>query len=219
MVGQNMDWQKRDAVLKLIEEKDRIEIAIREQTSILESNNIGMHEPLVDAEDYPRNDIDVYKVRHARHQIITLQNTHKAIMKQIEKGLAELHSDFLGSNGEGHSMNTPTTSGNGYMNGHSNGDSWNGGTHEQCFATVGFVTPGSPADFAGLCEHDEILQFGSVNHDNFRDMTQIMEIVSHSVGQTVTVKVKRGHNVLNLNVMPRPWQQPGLLGCQINRKT
>lgn len=28
-----------------------------------------MTEPLIDSEGYPRSDIDVYQVRHARHQI------------------------------------------------------------------------------------------------------------------------------------------------------
>lgn len=70
MVGLNADGPARNRVLKLMEEKDRIESAIREQTMILESNNIGMQESLVDEQGFPRNDIDVYKVRHARHQII-----------------------------------------------------------------------------------------------------------------------------------------------------
>lgn len=65
-----MDGPSRDQVMKLIEEKDRIEREIREQTAILESNNVGMHDSLVDSDGYPRSDIDVYKVRHARHQII-----------------------------------------------------------------------------------------------------------------------------------------------------
>lgn len=33
-------------------------------------NRVGMDEPLVDSDGYPRNDIDVYRVRHARHKII-----------------------------------------------------------------------------------------------------------------------------------------------------
>lgn len=71
MVGLNSDGPARDRVLRLMEEKDRIESAIREQTMVLESNNnIGMQESLVDEQGFPRNDIDVYKVRHARHQII-----------------------------------------------------------------------------------------------------------------------------------------------------
>lgn len=46
-----------------------------------------MRESLIDADGYPRNDIDVYQVRHARHQINTLQNDLKSLMKEIEKGL------------------------------------------------------------------------------------------------------------------------------------
>lgn len=46
-----------------------------------------MRESLVDADGYPRNDVDVYQVRHARHQINTLQNDLKSLMKEIEKGL------------------------------------------------------------------------------------------------------------------------------------
>ncbi len=46
-----------------------------------------MRESLVDDDGYPRNDIDVYQVRHARHQINTLQNDLKSLLKEIEKGL------------------------------------------------------------------------------------------------------------------------------------
>ena len=34
----------------------------REHLDILKSNGVGMDEALVDSEDYPRNDIDVYQV-------------------------------------------------------------------------------------------------------------------------------------------------------------
>ena len=36
----------------------------------LQQQNVGMHGPLVDQDQFPRNDIDVYSVRHARHKII-----------------------------------------------------------------------------------------------------------------------------------------------------
>lgn len=35
-------------------------------------NNIGMNEPLIDSDDYPRSDIDVFKVRHARQRVICM---------------------------------------------------------------------------------------------------------------------------------------------------
>uniref|UniRef100_A0A2A4JFW9 26S proteasome non-ATPase regulatory subunit 9 n=1 Tax=Heliothis virescens TaxID=7102 RepID=A0A2A4JFW9_HELVI len=219
MVGINMNGPARDRVMKLIQDKDKIESEIREQTAVLETNNVGMHDPLVDSEGFPRNDIDVYKVRHARHRIICLQNDHKNLMKLIEKGLAEVHKDMLGSNGEGPSVNGASSS-NGHANGTSRGDMVAAAVEDdQVFAVVGFVSDGSPADIAGLQQHDEILQFGSVNHQNFQDMTQINNIVAHSVGQRVNVKVRRDNTTYNLTVVPRPWQQPGLLGCHIQRKS
>ena len=69
----------------------------------------------------------------------------------------------------------------------------------------------------GLSEDDEVLQFGSVNSNNFSDITQIHNVVAHSVGQPIQVRVKRGSHVLGITVTPRPWAQPGLLGCQIRR--
>ena len=33
------------------------------------TTSAGMEEPLVDGEGFPRSDIDVYQVRHARHSI------------------------------------------------------------------------------------------------------------------------------------------------------
>lgn len=39
-------------------------------SNILKQKGIGMNEPLIDSEGYPRADIDVYTVRHARHKVI-----------------------------------------------------------------------------------------------------------------------------------------------------
>lgn len=52
-----------------------------------------MHGPLVDSEGFPRNDIDIYKVRQARQQIICLQNNHKALMKEIEQLIHQVHAE------------------------------------------------------------------------------------------------------------------------------
>lgn len=52
-----------------------------------------MNEPLVDADGFPRNDIDVYQCRNARHQIIYLQNDLKVLIKEIEKGLEAVHAE------------------------------------------------------------------------------------------------------------------------------
>ncbi|XP_067862412.1 26S proteasome non-ATPase regulatory subunit 9 isoform X2 [Heptranchias perlo] len=80
-------------VQQMMKKKDTIEAQIKAYYDILKGqNSAGMDEPLVDIEGYPRTDIDVYEVRTARHNIICLQNDHKALMKQIEKALHQLHA-------------------------------------------------------------------------------------------------------------------------------
>jgi len=37
-----------------------------------QQKSVGMDEPLIDVEGFPRADIDIYSVRHARHQIICM---------------------------------------------------------------------------------------------------------------------------------------------------
>lgn len=39
----------------------------------LQQKGVGMNEPLVDADGYPRADVDIYQVRTARHNIICKQ--------------------------------------------------------------------------------------------------------------------------------------------------
>ncbi|XP_076310259.1 26S proteasome non-ATPase regulatory subunit 9 isoform X2 [Tachypleus tridentatus] len=83
----------RENLLTLIKKKDDIEKEISSLNEILKSQkNVGMNEPLIDKDDYPRGDIDVYKVRSARQKIICLQNDHKNLMKEIEEGLFSLHA-------------------------------------------------------------------------------------------------------------------------------
>ena len=81
-------------VKKLMAKKNEIEEEIKALTEVLESQGgVGMTGKLVDIEDYPRADIDVYSVRAARHRIICLQNDHKSLMKHIEEGLYKVHTE------------------------------------------------------------------------------------------------------------------------------
>lgn len=89
-----MDDEKKERLMELVKKKDVIESEIKECGEILAANkNVGMHEPLVDAEDFPRSDIDVVQVRYARNMINRMQTYLKELMIQIENGLAEVHAD------------------------------------------------------------------------------------------------------------------------------
>ncbi len=55
-----------------------------------------MDKPLVDAEGFPRSDIDVYQVREARNKVAHLRHDAVDILNQIEKSLHSIHAQARG---------------------------------------------------------------------------------------------------------------------------
>ncbi|XP_028401789.1 26S proteasome non-ATPase regulatory subunit 9-like [Dendronephthya gigantea] len=194
--------EKMKRVQNLIEKKNAIEGEIKELHEVLESQGgVGMKGNLVDNEDYPRQDIDVYAVRFARNRIICLQNDHKALMSEIEEGLHNVHAaarekklqdshSQLANAAPGEESVTP-------------------------FLYVDQISPRSPAEQAGLCVGDQVIKFGSINSENFQNMQAIGSVVQHSKGQSISVVVKRVENIQRLNLIPNEWSGRGLLGCNI----
>ncbi|XP_037672858.1 26S proteasome non-ATPase regulatory subunit 9 [Choloepus didactylus] len=194
-------------VQELMRRKDEIEAQIKANYDVLESQKgVGMNEPLVDCEGYPRADVDLYQVRTARHNIVCLQNDHKAVMKQVEEALhqlhardkekqardmAEAHKEAL-SRGLGQGLSPP-----------------------QAFAKVNSISAGSPASIAGLQVDDEIVEFGSVNTQNFQSLQNIGSVVQHSEGKPLNVTVIRRGERHQLRLVPSRWTGKGLLGCNI----
>ncbi|XP_034647284.1 26S proteasome non-ATPase regulatory subunit 9 isoform X1 [Trachemys scripta elegans] len=190
-------------VQQLVRRKDELEAQIKACYAVLEGQKgVGMNEPLVDAEGYPRADVDVYQVRAARHNIICLQNDHKALMLQVEKALHQLHArekekqakDEAEAQAEAMNQNQSLP---------------------QPFARVNAVTPGSPASISGLQVDDEIIEFGSVDTHNFQTLQNIATVVQHSEGKPLSVTVIRGGKKLHLGLTPKHWAGKGLLGCNI----
>ena len=94
-----MELPPRDSpaeqVRALMLRKDAIEAEIDAQASVLRANNVTMQSPLVDADGFPRADIDVWEVRHARVRIIELRNDLKDVMDAIMKGLQGVYDPSL----------------------------------------------------------------------------------------------------------------------------
>uniref|UniRef100_A0A8B9QH70 26S proteasome non-ATPase regulatory subunit 9 n=1 Tax=Apteryx owenii TaxID=8824 RepID=A0A8B9QH70_APTOW len=157
-------------VQQLVRKKDEIEAQIKAYYEVLEDQKgVGMNEPLVDVEGFPRADIDLYQVRTARHNIICLQNDHKALMKQVEEALHQLHAREK----EKHAKDEAEALAEAMNQNQS---------LPQAFARVNAVTPGSPASISGLQVDDEIVEFGSVNVHNFQNLQNIATVVQHSEG-------------------------------------
>ncbi|XP_042297879.1 26S proteasome non-ATPase regulatory subunit 9 isoform X2 [Sceloporus undulatus] len=190
----------RDVQL-LMKKKEEIEAQIQAYYEVLEDQKgVGMNEPLVDVEGYPRADVDLYQVRTARHNIICLQNDHKALMREVEEALHQLHAQDK----EKHAKDEAEARAEAMSQ-----------TLPQPFAKVNAVTPGSPASLSGLQVDDEIVEFGSVNTHNFQSLQNIATVVQHSEGKPLSVTVIRGGERLHLGLTPKRWNGRGLLGCNI----
>ncbi len=83
---------RREEVLELMDQKKKVEDELAELYGVLSSQGVTMEEPLVDGQGYPRNDVDVYQVRHARSRINRLRNDLGSLMDRIENGIHSLHA-------------------------------------------------------------------------------------------------------------------------------
>ncbi|XP_025405311.1 26S proteasome non-ATPase regulatory subunit 9 [Sipha flava] len=77
----------RREILDMMNEKEKLEQQLKILSEHLDSHGVGMNEPLVDDQDFPRNDIDVHQIRLTRNRFICTRNDLIALMDRIEKGL------------------------------------------------------------------------------------------------------------------------------------
>lgn len=87
--------------------------------------------------------------------------------------------------------------------------------HETPILNVALVMPGSPAEACGIRINDKILEFGSINQSNFKELKQISELVTHRQNQPIPLKIKRHGRIHDITLVPKVWSGRGLLGCNI----
>eukprot|EP00392_Amoebophrya_sp_AT5.2_P003823 g3828.t1 len=153
--------EARSALQDLMREKDRLEANIEALTEFLSSGNMpGLKGGLIDADGFPRADIDLYQVRDARHKIACYQNDHKAVMRKIEEGLCNLHAVSK--------VSVPIAGGKSRKEG-GEGDAASASAAKRLklgvgppFAVIDSVSPGSPAEAAGVQANDFLKKFGTI---------------------------------------------------------
>lgn len=219
----------REQVLKLMEEKTKIECKIADLGMVLHTvsllaviwrfankfrsfqNKVGFHESLTDSDGFPRGDIDVQSVRIARTQIICLQNDLKEITKSIEAGLEKYFQETKESLASTKIPPEVRTVAAEEAAASSNATPVN----QTPIVVVNLVSPDSPAEAAGIQVRDLILSFGTITASNFKDLAQIGELVKNSQNQQVRVKVRREQKIEELILVPKTWSGRGFLGCNI----
>ncbi len=95
------------------------------------------------------------------------------------------------------------------------------------FAYVGLVSPGSPAEEAGLKPKDGIINFDDkVSFGYYQNpLLKVAEIVKAKVNNSIHVEVMRCNldeegfekiEYVKLVLMPHEWAGQGVLGCKLN---
>ena len=191
---------------QLMRNKEEIENEIKEQGEILEKEgHVGMNEKLVDVQGFPRNDIDLYKVRLARQRINCLQNDYKVVMQKIEEKLYAYHGEQK-TKDKIEDVKLHSSS-------------------QKTFLKVTQVDSGSPAEECGILVDDEIIQFGpyiAANTD--KKLASIAELVKKYENKIILLNVLRTYKIgineenretVRIKLIPHTWSGHGLLGCKI----
>ncbi|KAF1766413.1 hypothetical protein GCK72_006370 [Caenorhabditis remanei] len=181
---------------QLLQQRDELDEKVKELMLVLETNNSTMDSPLIDAEGFPLNTIDVYAVRHARHDLICLRNDRAELTEKI---VAEMEKEKKeDATGPVVSEEKPVHR-----------------TSNEPFVKVSSVVELSPADIGGFRKDDLIIQYGTLHYGNFNDMQQVAEITKQSENKIIRVTVIRDNRPVRLEICPKRWSGPGLLGCNI----
>ncbi|KAI0304521.1 hypothetical protein B0F90DRAFT_1626023 [Multifurca ochricompacta] len=190
----------------LMARKDALEAELEAQGSILKANNTDMRQPLVDHDGFPRADLDVWAVRHARVRVIELRNDLTTLMDEMAKTLETIYPRSRPEPPQAENDGTIAAPGT-------------EGTLAELlpFARVNGVAPGSPAADAGMERGDLVVKFGELRHPQ-SNLQAVATLVADNENKAISVLVRRlgVERVTALRLIPRQgWGGRGSLGWSI----
>ena len=184
-----------------LKELERQRLALEDEAAAivneLDGLGVGLKDALVDAEGYPRADLDLYRVRSQRGRHATIRTDHKALMKKIEVllpiALAAPPEDARATPPPSRSVKPPPAP-----------------PSNAPWCSITEVRDGSPAAEAGLRLGDLVVAFGDAI-----SLDQVKPFVLGHVGRPFAVWVERGSSRVKLDMTARTWAGEGLLGCRL----
>jgi 26S proteasome regulatory subunit N4 len=237
-------------LLELQAQRDALEMEAEAIVSELNSPGskgepaVGVKGSLVDKDGFPRADVDVYRARTLRHRLAVISTDHKALMKDIESALRDLHASYhlpvyeelekqrqkeLGEAKVAGSAQAIGVGVEALSVSKAKADAPVAGLLDcKAMATVDQILDGSPAQSAGLRDGDRLLAFGNVTSSAYSDpLVEVVAVVKECYGQMsagcgtvgsmhIPVVVQRGQEQLQLKLVPATWAGRGLLGCHLS---
>ncbi|CAK9781111.1 hypothetical protein CC85DRAFT_135051 [Cutaneotrichosporon oleaginosum] len=205
--------EPREYARALMQRKEEIEKEIDRLKDVLATHGASADTALVDPEGYPRGDIDIYSIRHARAALVRLYNDRAEVMRRLASALESAFEVDPNAPAPAPSRPPPNASANTNANGYREGggipDAWPAAP----IARVNSVAATSPAADAGLEAGDIIYSFSGITAP--AGIQAIGAVVQRSEGQSLTLLVLRGAERKMLRLTPRTWSGRGLLGCHI----
>ncbi|KAG5440748.1 hypothetical protein PCK2_000184 [Pneumocystis canis] len=92
------DDQSQQDLKDILQRVDEIKKELQSLSNVLLQHNVNMETPLIDADGFPRSDIDVVSVRMARSRINQLKNDYHALTNNIQATLHALHDSRISDN-------------------------------------------------------------------------------------------------------------------------
>ena len=173
----------------------------------------GLKDPLVDAEGFPRADVDIYRVKGQRKRLAEINTDYRKLMEEINvetKRVQSLRTAIREPRPEADDTGAEEVD-----NKSSSAKSYdNLGT----IAIIDEILDGSPASEAGLKDGDVLLAFGPVTTLASADpMNAIPAVLKDSVGRPIKLVVRRVSEIQEKYLLPKTWGGRGLLGCHLSK--
>ena len=198
----------------LMDQKDAMEKEIVDISEALSADNLGgVSGPLVDAEGFPRADVDVHATRTLRNRLAILNTDHQRLMQQVEQALFAHHAALRegapplerqpspmppppnsslpraplpapAATPVAPSAGPPTTP-------HDSNALPNGHVTLLPFAEIDEVAEGGPAAAAGIQRGDKLLRFGGLHAGNHDQLRALARLTQRSEGDVIPLLVLR----------------------------
>ncbi|KAL3321068.1 26S proteasome non-ATPase regulatory subunit 9 [Cichlidogyrus casuarinus] len=184
----------KQEINELSERKRELEAEESMFTQML--GQVGMEGHLVDAEGFPRNDVDVHQIRTARNRLKCLNTDHKEVMTRLEDLLMQLHATAKKLPSEETATSVISQ--------------LNIEPPKIPFLKITRVDSDTPAATAGFEVNDLITQFGRLTKARFSALKDLSAYVSSlAAGEFVTVHVLRGFENQSMELrLQKPGEGP-----------
>mmetsp|Transcript_29667 Transcript_29667/g.49629 ORF Transcript_29667/g.49629 Transcript_29667/m.49629 type:complete len:235 (+) Transcript_29667:48-752(+) len=181
----------------------------------------GVNDPLVDAEGFPRADINIYNVKDKRRRLAELNTDYRKIMKELEETTHLLYQQSISDDTVSTSVTPATTASNLPQSDLSLSP----------IAKLDEVLPNSPAETAGIQEGDILIKFGTIVTSTESCLPAIARLVGQSVNSPILIVIQRrvvnsgeassivpttAMETVELTLTPKAWGGRGLLGCHLS---